>query len=98
MLTTKKILERARAAKAAMCSVRGEDINSALLKIADKIVENTKNILLANREDVEASREKLGEVMVDRLMLNEARIASMAKGIREVAELSSPVGSTISTV
>ena len=49
-------------------------------------------ILQANAEDVEAARATLGDVMIDRLRLDEKRIAGMAQGIREVAALPDPIG------
>ncbi len=95
MLTTNEILHRAKAAKARMCSVSQKDINGALALIADSILESREDILTANALDVEAAREKLGEVMIDRLLLTDARIHSMADGIRKVITLPSPVGSVL---
>ena len=97
MLTTNEILHRAKAAKAQMCSVVQQDIDEALAKIADAIVENRESILSANALDVKASREKLGDVMIDRLLLTDARIASMADGIRKVITLPSLTGSILET-
>ena len=57
--------------------------------------QNAESILLANAQDVEKAREKLGEVMLDRLRLDEKRIAGMAKGIRDVAALPDPVGAEL---
>ena len=97
MISTNEILVRAKAAKEAMCSVTLENINDALIKIADKIEEKSADILLANSQDVEASRQTLGDVMIDRLSLNESKIHAMAEGIREVSKLPSPIGSVISS-
>ena len=95
MLTTNEILQRAKKAKELMCSVTKTDIDGALELIASSIEKNQDKILVANSLDVEAARETLGEVMIDRLVLNPARITSMAEGIRRVITLPSPVGSVL---
>lgn len=95
MVSTNEILKRAKIAKSAMCALNDTEIRAALEKIAKKIVENTEKILAANSADIEAARESLGEVMIDRLMLSEARIGAMADGIRQVSKLPSPVGTVL---
>ena len=60
--------------------------------MADTLSKNAEAVLKANALDVEASREKYGPVMIDRLTLTKERIEGMAQGIREVAELPDPVG------
>jgi len=53
-------------------------------------------LLDANQADVDAGREEgLNEALLDRLMLTEARVAEMAKGVREIAELPDPVGEVV---
>ena len=55
-----------------------------------------QSLLEANRADVDAGREQgLNEALLDRLTLTEARIAEMAKGVREIAELDDPVGEVV---
>ena len=88
----KALFTRARAAAPLLAVLRTDEKNKALLHMAACLRENTDVILAANAEDVAASREKLGDVMVDRLRLTEARIAAMADGIAAVAELPDPVG------
>lgn len=97
MLTTNEILSRAKTAKAAMCQLVQADLDSALTLIAEEIEEESGKILKANALDTEESREKLGDVMIDRLMLTEARIKSMADGIRKVVSLPCPIGSVLET-
>ena len=91
------ILLAARAAQK-MLNDAQERKNAALLAIADRLVAGTDDILAANRADVEAAREKYGSVMIDRLTLTAARIADMAKGVREVAALPDPEGRVITRV
>ena len=92
MKTTREILEAAKKAAPELMLIDGEARNAALLKMADALLENTDRILAANALDVEAARETIGDVMVDRLRLDEARIKGMANGIREVAALPDPLG------
>ena len=82
--------------KAALLST--EEKNRALLSMADELEASEKEILEANALDVEASRGIIPDVMIDRLSLNAARIAGMAKGLRDVASLPDPVGRIISSV
>ena len=67
--------------------------NRALLAIADAILAARDSILAANAEDLARAREKnLDSALLDRLALNDARIHSMADGIRQIAALPDPVG------
>ena len=97
MKQTIDILKAAKAASAALCTLTTEKKNAALLSMADALVAASTDILAANAEDVEAARETLGEVMIDRLTLTAARIEGMADGIRAVAALPDPVGRVIDT-
>ena len=89
------LCERAKAATRALSGIGDEKINSALLTIADKLVERREEILKANAVDLELGKEKISSVMLDRLRLTEARIEAMAAGIREIAALPSPLGITL---
>lgn len=91
-MTTQEILIKAKQAKGYLSSLTPEDIDRALLKMADRLVESTDAILQANALDIEAARGKISDVMIDRLMLSPERIEGMAQGIREVAALPSPLG------
>ena len=62
--------------------------NQVLEAVADSLVADSKALLTANAIDVENGRKnQMPEGLVDRLMLTEARIASMAEGLRQVAAL-----------
>ena len=98
MKTTLDIIKNARAAAPALAASDEAQRNRALLAMADRLEEACADILAANAEDVEASREKYGAVMIDRLMLSEARIKGMADGIRDVVALPDPVGRTLAEV
>ena len=96
MRTTKEILEAAKSAVSDLREASVEQINAALVKIADLLCERAAmaDILLANAKDLERA-DGISEVMKDRLRLDEKRIFSMAEGIRGVAALPSPLGRVI---
>ena len=96
MRSTQEILDSAVAVKAAMNLLSTEQKNEALLLAADALEEAASDILKANALDIEAARERISSVMLDRLTLTRERIAGMAKGIREVAALPDPVGRVLS--
>lgn len=89
------LLTAAKTAKNQVALLTTEQKNNALLKMADALETNTQNILNANALDIENSRGVISDVMIDRLMLNEARIKAMADGIRDVAKLPDPIGHTL---
>ena len=67
--------------------------NQVLEAVADSLVADSKALLTANAIDVENGwKNQMPEGLVDRLMLTEARIASMAEGLRQVAALEDPIG------
>ena len=92
MATTQEILQRAKSAVRELATLSPKIKNTALLKMADELERRSAEILQANAQDVEAARSTLGDVMIDRLRLDEKRIAGMAQGIREVASLPDPIG------
>ena len=97
-MTTQQILETARGAKSSIALASTEQKNNALLAMADAILQQEESILAANREDLEAAKGTVSDVMLDRLALSPARLQGMAQGIREVAALPDPVGSVLHRV
>ena len=97
-MTTQELLQRARAAKWDIAAADTAAKNRALLAMAKALEEHSGDILAANRLDLEAARGTISEVMLDRLALSPDRIAGMAAGLREVAELPDPVGAVLSRV
>ncbi|WP_394210872.1 glutamate-5-semialdehyde dehydrogenase [Enterovibrio calviensis] len=68
--------------------------NKALAVIADELEANAASILAANAKDIDAGREAgLPDAMLDRLLLNDERLAGIAADVRNVISLSDPVGS-----
>ena len=98
MRSTQEILRETKQAAPALALAAPEQKNALLLSIADSLTAHEESILAANARDIEAAREKLGPVMIDRLTLTPARIAAMAEGVREVAALPDPVGRELSRV
>ena len=87
MTPTIEIIKAAKVAAPALAWAGTEPKDRALLSMADALIEASDAILAANAQDVEASREKYGPVMIDRLSLSKKRIEGMAAGIRDVAAL-----------
>jgi glutamate-5-semialdehyde dehydrogenase len=70
--------------------------DAALLAIADALVARTPEILEANARDLDAGRESgLSSALMDRLALDDGRVAAMAAGARAIAALPDPVGEVI---
>ena len=97
-MTTQDILQAAKKTCSQAVLLTTEKKNEALLAMADALIAHTDRILAANGLDVEAARESLSAVMVDRLALTAQRIEGMAEGIREVAALPDPVGQTMERI
>ncbi len=89
----KRIAADARQAAIAMARLPSGRKNDLLIAMADALVTGTAEIVAENGRDLETGRQKgLSEAMLDRLMLDSARIKAMADGLREVAALPDPVG------
>lgn len=84
---------RARAASRRMgCADTGAK-NTALQAMAAALEAAVPELLAANRRDLEAGRAiGLDAALLERLELNQNRIAVMAQGLREIAALPDPVG------
>ena len=87
---------KARDAARLLAKTRTMSKNAALMAAAESIGTNALAIKLANGTDMAAAREKgLSGALLDRLELTDSRIASMAKGLVEIASLADPVGQVI---
>ncbi len=85
---------RARAAARAIGRADSGMKDTALRAIATAIEEAAATLQAENEKDLAAGREHgLDAALLDRLELNDARIAAMAEGLREIALLPDPVGS-----
>ena len=97
-MTTMELLKQARQAKAAVALASTEQKNAALLAMAEALLAAEGEILAANALDLAAAKGTVSDVMLDRLALDAGRIAGMAQGIREVAQLPDPVGQVLRRV
>lgn len=86
---------RARAAAAQLAALTRADKDRILVAMAKAIEANAAEILAANASDVENVTQKKSNAPVDRLLLNEKRIAEMAAALRHVAALTDPVGEVL---
>ena len=94
----KEICVRAKAAATEMAKLSADAKNNALAKMADALEANAQEILAANKLDVEAAKAKgLKASLLDRLALDQKKIQTMAKELREVAALADPIGTILST-
>ncbi|MDD4081117.1 MAG: glutamate-5-semialdehyde dehydrogenase [Eubacteriales bacterium] len=85
--------ERARQAAIALAQTTDAQRANALLAMASQLMAETDLVLAANREDLDqAMDEGLPPAMLDRLALNPARVADMARGLEEAAALPDPLG------
>ena len=87
---------RGKAAKTASYQIveaTTEEKNTALLLIAEQLIEDQATILDANKKDVNNGRENgLDKSVLDRIMLNEERIEAMANAIKSLVDLHDPIG------
>lgn len=95
------VVEMAKAARAAageLARCSSVKKNEALQAIAQKLTRRAPEIRSENAKDVEQARENgLSDAMIDRLTITDATISSMADGLRDVAGLEDPVGTTEGT-
>jgi glutamate-5-semialdehyde dehydrogenase len=96
LIESKARAAREAARALALCGSRTK--NEALLQMARGLEEKTAAILDANRADLERARGAgVPRAFLDRLTLTDARVETMAAGLREIALLPDPVGETVET-
>jgi glutamate-5-semialdehyde dehydrogenase len=88
-----RLAKQARAASRELAQLTTAEKNTCLLAMAAALEKNSDAIKQANELDVDAAvNGGLSAAMLDRLKLDDKRIAAMARGLREVAALADPVG------
>jgi glutamate-5-semialdehyde dehydrogenase len=88
-----QLAKQAKAASRELSRLAAADKNGCLLAMADALEHDAAAIKEANALDMEVGAKMgLSSAMLDRLKLDDKRIAAMAKGLREVAALPDPVG------
>lgn len=89
-------LDRARTASKALANATTTQKNAALSAIADEIEASTAEVIAANAIDMQHGRENnIGEGLLDRLLLDEARIKGLAAAVRDLIALPDPVGEVV---
>ena len=88
-----ELAKKAKAASRELARLTTAEKNACLLAMAAALEHGTKYILEANAKDmIVGAQIGLSSAMLDRLKLDEKRVAGMAKGLREVAALPDPTG------
>ncbi|WP_223628033.1 glutamate-5-semialdehyde dehydrogenase [Microbacterium sp. EST19A] len=89
-------LERAKEASRATAALTSDDKERALEAIAVAVEQNAARIIEANARDIARGRDGgIGESLIDRLRLDEKRVAALASAVRQVAALPDPVGRVV---
>jgi glutamate-5-semialdehyde dehydrogenase len=89
----KEFLKRAKACTTTIATMDGKTKNRILIEMADALVANTKQIVRENSKDMEAGKKSnLDVALLDRLLLDENRVADIAKSLHEISALKEPVG------
>lgn len=90
-----KALEARQGARS-LAKASSKQKNDALIRMADALKKRSKELIKENARDIAFARKKgLSKAMIDRLLLNDKRIAEMSQGLIEVAALPDPVGEVI---
>ncbi len=88
-----RIGQNARVAEPFMRNLSTAKKNEVLRAVAAKLIEDQADIIAANEKDMETGRKNnMPSGLLDRLMLNEARIAGMSEGLNQIADLDDPIG------
>lgn len=94
----REMCEKAQAASVQLAKLSAEDRSSTVCKMADALEANADKILIANKKDVSAAKAKgMKSALLDRLALDNRKIANMARCMREVAALPDPIGTIVNT-
>ena len=88
--------ENARRASAALMTASAPAKNAALESIARTLEENAAAIFAANAEDIAAGKAAgIAPNLLDRMLLDEKRLAGIVEGVRQVAALKDPIGEVL---
>jgi len=87
------LAERAREASLRIARLDGDARRRLVERMADTLSQRRGEVLAANAEDMDRARsEGVGDALLDRLKLDDARIDAMTRGLREVAAQPDPLG------
>ncbi|RLA74772.1 MAG: glutamate-5-semialdehyde dehydrogenase [Epsilonproteobacteria bacterium] len=86
-------LKKAKASAQIIATMQSAEKKRILSEMADALIAQSDQIMIENNKDMQAGRENgLDSALLDRLLLDEERIAGMAQSLREIAGLKEPVG------
>ena len=97
-MTTLELCKKTRDARASLATADRAAKDALLLSMADSLLAAAPEILEANAQDMAAARGHITDVMLDRLYLDEKRLAAMADGVRAIAALPDHTGRVLSEV
>ena len=90
------MLQKVKEASRILATLKSGIKRKVLNEMADMLEKNANEIIKANEKDLEyAKSANLSSALIDRLLLNEKRIKSMADALRDIAKLKDPVGKII---
>lgn len=96
MQSTLELAQQAKDASVVLAQLGNKQKNQALLTIADQLEARQAEILAANAQDIDfAKSQGISAAIIDRLLLTESRLQSIANDVRNVAKLADPVGQVI---
>ncbi|MDP1808071.1 MAG: glutamate-5-semialdehyde dehydrogenase [Actinomycetota bacterium] len=94
--SVEEIARRAKAASRVLATLPTGIKNGALKAMAQALPAHLPEILAANAQDMQAARAKgISDSLLDRLMLDEARVGAMSEALMEVAALPDPIGEVV---
>jgi|LGVC01.1.fsa_nt_gb glutamate-5-semialdehyde dehydrogenase len=86
-------LQKAKASAQIIATMQSGEKNRILNEMADALIVQSDQIVAENSKDMSAGRQNgLDSALLDRLLLDEGRIAAMAQSLREISQLKEPVG------
>ena len=93
MTTLERVVADVAQARRELARMPGHHRDAILLEMADALERRSDEILRENRLDVDAAkRGRSAPALIDRLLLDEDRVADMARAVRTVAALPDPIG------
>ena len=95
-MTTLEIIQQTKTAWGSIRDLDAEQKNRILSAMADSLEAAAADILRCNRADMDDAKGHISDVMLDRLRLDESRIAAMAEGIRATVQLPDHTGRILS--
>ncbi len=89
--------KRAKIASKQLAKKTQTEKNTALVRVADALIENSDFILSENKKDLQsASNKGVKDSLIDRLRLTSDRIKAMSEGLYQIASLDDPIGEVLS--